>query len=284
VSAVTDRVANKATDAARDPERWIAVVGRIGLATQGVLYVVVGLLAQQVASGRNDQADQRGAIEAVADQRFGRLLLLILTIGLALHCCWRLVLAARGGPGEDDAKDVLKRLADLGRGIVYGSFTVIAAKILIEAKNSGRPSGEEQRKAVGTVLDWPGGKVIIVLIGVSVIGAGLWHMSRAVTRNFVDNLDLGRRSERSRVTITALGCIGFVARGAVFCMVGWFLVESALDEDPNHTGGLDQALRRLSDSDHGPGLLRVMAIGLLVFGVYRIIDAWLRIDSAVTNP
>jgi hypothetical protein len=194
------------------------------------------------------------------------------------------VLAVRGGAGEDNAKDVLKRVADLGRGIVYGSFTVIAAKILVEAKNSGHASGEEQRKAVGTVLDWPGGKLIIMLIGVSVIGAGLWHLSRAVTRNFLDDLDLGRRSERSRVTITVLGCVGFLARGVVFCMVGWFLIESALDDDPNHTGGLDEALRRLSDSDHGPGLLRVMAIGLLVFGVYRIVDAWLRADSAVTNP
>jgi hypothetical protein len=283
MSAVTDRVTNKAADVAREPGRWIEVVGRIGLATQGVLYVVVGLLAQQVASGRNDQADQRGAIEAVADQRFGRLLLLILTIGLALHCCWRLVLAARGGPGEDSAKNVVKRLADLGRGVVYGSFTVIAAKILFEAKDSGGASGQEQRKAVGTVLDWPGGKVIIVVIGLGVIGAGLWQMSRAITRNFVDDLDLSR-SERTRLTITVLGCVGFVARGVVFCMVGWFLVESALDDDPNHTGGLDQALRRLSDSDHGPGLLRLMAIGLLVFGVYRIIDAWVREDSAVTNP
>jgi hypothetical protein len=268
----------------RDSERWIEVVGRIGLATQGLLYVVVGLLAQQVASGRNDRADQRGAIEAVADQRFGRLLLLILTIGLALHCCWRLVLAVRGTPGDDDAEIVVKRITELGRGLIYGSFTLIAAKLLIDAGGSGGGSGEAQRKAVGTVLDWPAGEAIVIGIGLAVIGAGVWHASKLFTRSFVDDLDLDGRSEATRRMITVLGAVGYFARGLVFCMIGWFLVESALDDDPAHTGGLDQALRRLAASEHGPGLLRLVALGLILFGVYRIIDARLCTRSAVTTP
>jgi len=270
--------------ARRDGVRWIEVVGRIGLATQGVLYVVVGLLAQKVASGRNDQADERGAIEAVSDQRFGRLLLLILTIGLALHCLWRLVLAIRGTPGDDDAGVVVKRITELGRGLLYGSFTFIAAKLLIDAGGNSGGSGEEQRKAVGTVLDWPGGKAIVVVLGLAVIAVGLWHTSELFTRKFVDDLDLDGHSEATRKVITALGSIGFLARGLVFCMIGWFLVESALDNDPNHTGGLDQALRRLAASNHGPGLLRLVALGLIVFGIYRIIEARVRTRSAVTNP
>ena len=220
----------------------------------------------------------------MSDQRFGRFLLLILTIGLALHCCWRLVLAIRGTPGDDDAEAVVKRIPDLGRGLLYGSFTVLAAKLLIDAGGGGGGSGEEQRKAVGTVLDWPGGKAIVVVIGLAVIAAGLWHASKLFTRKFVDDLDLDGRSEATRTVITTLGSIGFFARGVVFCMVGWFLVESALDDDPNHTGGLDHALRRLADSEHGPGLLRLVAAGLILFGVYRIIEARLRTPSAVTNP
>jgi hypothetical protein len=271
-------------DVRRETERWIEPVGRIGLATQGVLYAVVGLLAWQVASGRNEQADQKGAIAAVADQRFGRALLLILTVGLALHCCWRFLLAARGGPVDDDAKDVVKRVADFGRGLIYGSFTLIAAKILIDAKGGGGGGGEEQRKAVGTVLDWPAGWLIVVLVGLAVMAAGLWHLSKSFTRKFVDDLDLESRSSATKAIVTALGCVGYFARGVVFCMIGWFLVESALDNDPNHTGGIDQALRRLADSDHGPGLLRLVAVGLILFGAYRVLDARLRVRTAVTNP
>ena len=95
---------------------------------------------------------------------FGRLLLLILTVGLALHCCWRLVLAARGGPGEDDAKDDREadrrprsradlRLVHRDRGQDPDRCAATAAAVA---------AVEQQRKAVGTVLDWPGGKAIVV--------------------------------------------------------------------------------------------------------------------------
>jgi hypothetical protein len=194
-------------------------------------------------------------------------------------------LAVRGTPGDDDAETIAKRLTELGRGLVYGSLTVIAAKLLIDAGDGAAGGGsEEQRKAVGTVLDWPGGKALVVAVGGVVILAGLWHASRLFTRKFLDDLDLDGRSATIRTVVTALGCIGFFARGLVFCMIGWFLVESALDNDPNHTGGLDQALRRLAVSAHGPGVLRLVAVGLIVFGVYRVIEARLRTRAAVTNP
>jgi hypothetical protein len=270
----------------KDTEAWIEPVGRIGLATQGVLYAVVGLLALQVAAGHNDQADQRGAIAAISDQPFGRFLLLVLTIGLALHCCWRLVLAARGTPGDDGAKQWAKRLAELGRGVLYGAFTVVAAKLLVGSSDSGDGGGggSEQRQAVGTVLDWPGGEFLVTAVGIAVIGTGVWHASKAVTRKFVDNLDLSGRSETTRKVIVVLGSIGYLARGLVFGMVGWFLIEAAVDDDPNHTGGLDKALKRLAISDHGAALLRLVAAGLILFGIYRIIDAWLRKREEVTNP
>jgi len=246
---------------------------------------VVGILALQVAAGRNDEADQRGAIQAVSDQPFGRFLLLVLTIGLALHCGWRLVLAARGGPGSDDAKTVARRLVELGRGVLYGAFTVIAAKLLVSSDDqAGGGGGSEQRKAVATVLDLPGGEVIVIVIGLAIAATGLWHASQVITRSFVDRLDLSGRSETARKAITGMGAVGYLARGVVFVMVGWFLVESARDDDPNHTGGLDQALKRLAASDHGATWLRLTAVGLFLFGVYRVIDAWLRDRSDVTNP
>jgi hypothetical protein len=65
--------------------------------------------------------------------------------------------------------------------------------------------------------------------------------------------------------------------------VGWFLVQAAIDHDPNETGGLDNALKRVADSEYGPGLLRLLAVGLLTFGVYRVVDAVLRKREAVAN-
>src|SRR5687768_6870893 len=171
----------------RESARWVEPAGRIGIATQGLLYAIVGLLALQVADGRTtNRADQHGVIDTVAAQRFGHALLVVLTIGLALHCVWRLLLAYRGDPGDDDAKEWVKRAAHLGRALIYAGFTVAAARVLIETE---RLRGDEHRTAASTALEWPGGQLLLTLVGVVMIGTGLWHASKLVTRSFVDHVD-----------------------------------------------------------------------------------------------
>lgn len=267
-----------------DTAGWVEPVGRVGLVTQGVLYAIVGLLALQVAAGHaDDRADQHGAIESVAGQPFGRALLFVLTAGLAFHCGWRFLLAARGEPGDDDAKAWVKRLGHAGRGVLYASFTVAAVKVLVDAGSSATAAGGDQRAAAAQTLDWPGGQAILLLVGIAVISAGLWHASKSVTRSFADDLDLSGRSPRTRGAITLLGSVGYLARGAVFALVGWFLVQAAVNHDPNETGGLDNALKRLAGNDYGPELLRVMAVGLFVFGVFRVIDGCVRRSDALAN-
>ena len=262
---------------------WVEPVGRIGLASQGVLYAVVGLLALQVASGRqDDQADQHGAMAAVADQPFGRALLLVLAVGLAAHCLWRLLLAARGDGGEDDAGSVGKRLGHLGRAVLYGAFTVAAVRILMESGDAGG-GGQQQRKATASVLGWPGGRAIVVVAGLVVIGTGLWHCRQLFTQSFEDNIDPARCSRSWRSVVVVLGSVGYTARGIVFAAAGVFLVQAALDDDPNRSGGLDNALKRLADTDYGPLVLRVVAVGLIVFGVFRVVDGLTRKRDSLAN-
>lgn len=263
----------------RETAEWVEPIGRVGLATQGALYAIVGLLALQVASGHNDRADQHGAMYAVGSQPFGRALLVVLIIGLALHCVWRLLLFVRGSPGADDAGDYAKRLGHLGRAAIYGTFTWGAFKVLVNSDNG---SGGQQRQGLARVLDWPAGTTIVVIIGVIVIGTGLWHASKAFTRSFEDDLDIAGRSEK-RGVVLALGIVGWFARGVCFVLVGWFVVQAAIDNDPNEGGGLDNALKRLVNSEHGPGLLRLLAIGVFTFGAYRVVDAFVRKRDAVSN-
>jgi hypothetical protein len=159
--------------------------------------------------------------------------------------------------------------------------------VVLDAGAGGRAGGGgpggDQRAAAAQTLDWPGGQVVLALVGLAVIGEGLWHASKLVTQSFTDDLDLDRRSPRVRAAITALGSIGYAARGGVFALVGWFFVQAAVDHDPNESGGLDNALKRLAVSDHGPLLLRLVAIGLFVFGVFRVIDGAVRTRDAVAN-
>lgn len=170
----------------RESEGWVEPIGRIGVASQGVLYAVVGILALQVASGHEgNRADQHGALYAVSSQPFGRALLLVLTVGLAAHCVWRFALFLRGDRGSEDAKDKVKRVGQLGRAFVYAGFTWAAAKVLFESDAGGGAS----REGVSRALEWPAGPLLVGVVGVVVIATGLWHLSKLITRRYERDLD-----------------------------------------------------------------------------------------------
>ena len=241
---------------------------RVGLASQGVLYIVVGMLALGIVFGDDAQADQNGAITAVASQPFGKVLLFVLTGGVAAHALWRASKAIR----TDDERP--KQAADAARALLYTAFTFACLRVLIDVHASAGGGGEKERKATGTVLDWPGGRWVVVLAGIVVVGAGIWQWRQPFTQRFLEKLHLSGLSDGWRRVITALGTAGFIARGIALALMGWFLINAAIDDAPNEAGGLDAALRSLA-TEHAWRLVLVAA-GLFAFGLFRITDGALR--------
>ncbi|MBA3280634.1 MAG: DUF1206 domain-containing protein [Acidimicrobiia bacterium] len=270
----------KATGASMNQQ--VVRIGRVAIATQGVLYGAVGLLAVQVARGDSGaKASQTGAIETVVEQPFGRILLFILVVGLVAHATWRLVLAVRGEPGDDeDGKSLAKRAANAGRAAIYISFTVLAVKILTQKQSSG---GNKQKESTAEVLSWPGGRWIVIAAGLAVIAAGLWNAKKGITRSFLDDLDLGSLDQSRRRAVEVLGSVGYIARAVAFALVGWFLLTAGRQGDAKETRGLDESLRELAETSHGPILLLILAVGMVLFGAYRVLDAILRRPSEISH-
>lgn len=262
-------------------------LGRVALATQGILYVIVGLLAVQVSGGDdNAKPSQKGALENLAHQPFGRILLIIVAVGLAAHCAWRLMLAIRGEPSDDeDSGSMAKRVANVGRAAVYAGFTYFAVRLLLGSGSGGSKGGggKTEQKSTAVVLDWPGGRVLVVIVGLCVIGAGVWNGYKAVARKFEDNLDLSSLDESKANLLKATGVAGYLARGVVFALIGWFLISAGLAKNAGRTKGLDGALRSLASSSHGRLWLFIVAVGLLLFGAYRVLDGIYRKPSEIAH-
>ena len=115
--------------------------------------------------------DQQGALQTVAHQPFGKVLLTLVAIGLGGYSLWRLVRAAIGhGPeGSDTGFD---RVAALASGIVYGALCALAIEILLGA---GGGSAGSPRKPPAGVLGWPAGTWIVGIAGAVMIGVALYQ-------------------------------------------------------------------------------------------------------------
>jgi len=257
-------------DVARSRQlEWLA---RAGLAARGVVYGLIGILAIKVACGAGgDTTDQQGALKTIAGQPFGKVLLILVAIGLAGYALWRLVRAAIGhGPetGEDDAKD---RISGVVSGIAYAALCVTAVKILIGSSSSSSSSKTE--KATGGVLDWPLGRYLVIAAGLVVLGVAVDQALKGIKQKFREDSKTEQMSPGVDQAYTAVGVVGHLARAVVFALIGWFVIKAAIDYDPDKAVGLDQALAKLSSSAFGPVVLGIVAAGLIAFACYSVLDA-----------
>ena len=248
------------------------VLGKAGWAARGALYVVTAVLATRIATGGgSEEASHHGALQAVAEQPFGKALLAALTIGLSAYAVWRFIEAWRGRDHK-----AFERLNDLGSGIVYVGLAAGATAILLGGGSGSDGSGGGEQKAKGLtaeVLGWPMGPWLVGGAGIVICAIGLYSLKRGVGRDFMDDVDLRRVSEGGRRAIEMMGIFGQCARGLVFGLIGWFVVKAAMEFNPDEAKGLDGALHELAAAPEGPALLWAAALGLLAFGVFCLLRA-----------
>lgn len=270
---MTESRTSQARRAAPDGDSVVASLARAGLAAQGVMYLVIAFLALQLAfGGPAESPDQEGAIQWIADQPLGQVLLVLLALGLAAMALWRAIEAVRGDPVEgEEASD---RASYALKALVYASFAVSAVAALGAGGGGG---GDAQAQGTAVVLGWPGGRFIVIAIAIGIAAYGLYTAWRhTVKREFLDWLDRSRVPDGSGGPVGRIGQAGYAARAVVFVVIGVLLGQAALQYDPDEPVGLSAALLEVSQATWGPWLLGLLAVGLGLYGVLSLVLAWAR--------
>lgn len=245
----------------------VAASARGGFAARAVLYTIIGVLAARLAVGDvGEDASQEGAMQALASQPFGSVLLGALAVGLAGYAAFRTVQAVRGrGAGGV----VRRRVVPAARAVVNGGLSFLAVQVLLRAEG---PASESSVTAA--VLRTPGGTWLVAALGLVVVAAGVKQLVSAWTgdvRELSGELDLPPRTRRLAATVGRLGHLG---RGVVFLVTGGFLARAALTHDSESGVGLDAALGEVVAAPFGTPLLLAVAVCLVLFGVHCAVEAW----------
>jgi hypothetical protein len=252
-------------------------LARAGFAARGVMYIVIGWIALQVAFGKSgQQADRTGALHELSSTPFGTFALWLLVIGFFGMALWRLSEAIYGAAGSGGRK-TSTRLSALARAVIYA---VIGYGVLRYALGAGSPQSSNQQSVdlTATAMRHPGGQAIVVIIGIAFIGAGCYLAYQAWRKRFLQDLRVGQMRARTRRIVEWLGRVGGIARGIVFATAGIFLVVAAAKAQPGQAKGVDSSLRALAATPLGPWLLAGVAIGLVMFGLFSCCQArWRRV-------
>jgi len=250
----------------------MSLVARAGLVARGVMYGLIGIIAIQIALGNShQQADRSGAVRLVAATPFGMVTLWLLVIGFVGLTLWRLSEAAFGAPGTGGHK-TSTRLLCLVKAMLYGALTV---SILKYALGLGAPQSTNQQSQdlTATALKHQGGEAAVAIAGLIIAAAGLYLSYQAYRRKFLQDMRIGSASRRTRNIVSWFGEVGGIARGTVFVTIGVFLVVAAVEANPGQAKGIDSALRTLARAPFGPWLLGLVAVGLVLFGIFSCCEA-----------
>lgn len=240
----------------------LEALARLGFVVSGLLHIVIGYTAGRVAwGGGGGQADQSGALATLASNPAGTVLMWIIVLGLVALSLWQLTTAFVPSGGAEKFVDRIKGLA---KSVMYGVLAFTAGQFAV-GSGSSSSSEESSQDITATLMEQPAGQVLVGALGVGVLIVGAFHAYRGLSRSFLE--DLGENPGR---WVSALGVIGYPAKGAVLGLVGVFFIIAALQHQSSEAEGLDGALKSLREQPFGPYLLTLVALGLAAFGLFCV--------------
>lgn len=273
--------ANAFEHAGRQLAPWLERAARLGYASKGVVYTLIGMLTAAAATGIGGQtADRHDAFKFILRQPFGRFLLVIIAVGLMGYAVWRILSGLFDSENRGSgAKGLALRAGSIIRGLFYAAVAIEVVRIS-SRETSGRSSDAQARYWVAEGMDQPYGRWLVGLAGLFIIGYGLYQLSSAVRSRLSKKLRLGSLRPQVRSKVVAVSRFGLGARGIVFAIIGLSILNAALRHNPNAARGTTGALKQLAEQPFGGVLLTTIGIGLAAYGVYALINARYRVIEA----
>ncbi|HQV27786.1 MAG TPA: DUF1206 domain-containing protein [Thermoflexales bacterium] len=257
-------------------------LARFGYVVRGLVYVVIGALALQVALGGGGAlTDPQGAIAVIGKSLPRAILLYGILVGLVGYSLWGFIRAILDPLHKGNGpRGALARIGYALSGVSY-VLLVVATYGLITggaaAASSGAQTAQAQKTAA-TLLAQSGGAYAVAGVAILITAVGIIQIIAGVRRKFDEQKAPNSLPSGQKRWMVWVSQFGFAARGAVFALIGVFLFSAAYTHDASKAQGIDGVLEALLAQPAGPWLLGVVALGLIAFGFYSVMSGvWLRL-------
>lgn len=245
------------------------VLARSGFAVMALLHVILGAIAIAIAFGHPGEAEPTGAIAQLADNPWGPFVMwacVLACLGLAAWQASEATLRARSLP----RKERLAKLVSSGfLAIAYGSVGLSFAGFAVGQRSD---SGDNTRDFSANLMAKPLGLWVLVALGLTVLGIGIYFVVKGFRRGFKEELFHFEGTRRGRL-IDSLGVTGHVAKGIALDLTGMLFIIAAAKHKPEESTGLDGSLKALQDHPFGPTLLVAIGVGFIAYGIFALIRA-----------
>lgn len=233
----------------------LELAARVGYAVNGLLHIIIGIIALQLAwTSSKASADQSGALGTLSDNPFGMVALWLGVVGWLGLGLWQITEAITGSVETSD------RVKAAAKAVVY---LVLSWSAFGFARGGTSSSGKQSKDFTRTLMEAPLGVWLVGLVGLGVVGVGVYHVVKGWQKKFLEDLE-----SHPGEWVEQAGRFGYIAKGIALAIVGGLFVVAAVRHKPSEANGLDGALHTLLEAPGGQALLTVVALGLIAYGVY----------------
>ena len=257
------------------PSKWYKVAAKTGLASKGVVYCLSGLLAIMAAihfgNTSPQDAGKNELFGFVKEQPFGRILVLVIGIGLACYALWRWIEALKDTERKgSDKEGLVKRSAYFFNGLIYASLSYYAIRSFLGTESK----GNDRQGWISRMLDQPYGQWLVGLVALILMVTGAVQIYRAASGKYKKYIRGALKNDNS-AWLSNVGVAGYTARGVVWLIIGWLFMKAALAADASEAGASDSAsaFTWLHDSSYGSLLLGGVGAGLICYGIFMFLRA-----------
>jgi hypothetical protein len=269
MSSATSHVKYTASRAA--DSKPLEYVARAGFVGYGIIHLLFAWVAFQVAfRGSGQESDQSGALKTLAGNGVGKVLLVLIGIGMIGLAVWQAFAAAIGESGPRTKTAIAERVISGVRALLYLWLAFYAFKILNGANAS---MAQNQQSKSATIMAHSGGRWLVGFVGLVVIGVGIGIFLYGWKKTFLKRLNTQQMTPSVRKSTTRLGMAGYLAKGVAYAIAGVLVFIAAVTFDPNKARGLDAALKTLAGHPWGVWLLALIGLGIAAFGVFCFAQA-----------
>lgn len=250
---------------------WLERYILIGYAAKGSVYLSIGILALNAAVSEREAAGTYSTLTWLTERPLGKVLVCLLAIALTGYVCRRLfqTILLPGYSNPWSLKCIFKRIGYVMSGLSYAGVAYSALNIVLELGEA----DDTIEDLVSQLFEQPIGEWLILLGGIGVTTVGLFYIYGAYTGSYISEFQSEALHHQLEKWTIRIGKLGVAARGVAFVLTGIFLIQAPIYGDSELAGGLENALRLISEKPLGWLWLSLIGVGMMCYGVYMFVAA-----------
>ncbi|TWT73419.1 hypothetical protein Pla123a_37540 [Posidoniimonas polymericola] len=165
---------------------WLENLARLGYASRGAIYLIIGGLAVLSAFGEGGKVtDSKGALSKVLESPGGWLIVLALAVGLVGYSIWRFCQVVYDPDHHGtDAKGIAVRAGMAVSGATHVLLAGWAAKVALGYATGSSGGSDGKESLVRMLMSQPFGQWLVGGLGVILVGVGVAHFLKGYKKKF----------------------------------------------------------------------------------------------------